>query len=213
MISHPDYTSLADLWTEFEARASGFAYAKALELYSILAEASDLTRTHDEVGSPKDVLEEMFINSLRPFTISLLGSDREVCTIASQVRDGTSDVFARLYVLETTAFCEEEAISPEAEDWLVQMGSAEFKPWPHSLAGASPWQAAYPPIHDHSDAAAFWRDIKFHRLPLWFERNRFVIPKTTPPWVEDTFDIAFLKTTLPSIGGLSIALDKRSVSQ
>lgn len=210
MIAPRGYTSLATLWTEFVNRRQQDIYLLACRRY-VTPEfiGTAIAGVKDEFGSPKDLMERAFIETVRPYEISMCGPAGQVAKLPSRVIDGSSDIFDLALVFESTLSCEELGHTDEGRDWLTRMGSSEYSPWPHKLGRAGLWAEAYPVPGQNADLRHLFKSCRFHKLPNWFERHRFVIPSSLPPWSSDLIDTAFTETTATLLLGCSMCLEDK----
>ncbi|MGR3513500.1 MAG: hypothetical protein ACU0GG_12130 [Paracoccaceae bacterium] len=167
----------------------------------------------DEFGSPKDLLEETFIKSLGELKLTVCAPDGTTMHLPASVADGSSTIFQRLSVMESTIACEELADLGLNDDWLSRMGSSKFSAWPYQLCAAREWSDAFPEPEFEYDLRRPWARCRFHRLPMWFERHRFVVPTSAPIWTHDAIDSAFAGSTVPKLFGWSICLENRRASK
>lgn len=207
MFAPQGYTSLAKLWVEFIRHRRKEIYVYACETYQSPTFRGDAHYgVVNEFGSPKDLLEEIFIDTVKFRGVTLCSTDGTAASVLSSVADGSSDLLQRSLVFESTVEDEEHAGEEERADWLCRMGSNEFESWPHKLANASLWAEAYPVPDGTERFTDLWDACKYHRLPMWFERHRFSVPSSLPPWNSDAIDAALAKSTIPNILGMSMCL-------
>ncbi len=88
------------------------------------------------------------------------------------------------------------------------MGSAGFEAWPYELEKATRWAQHYPVPKNGADLSHLLGAGRYHSLPMAFERHRFVIPKTLPPWCTGPFDEAFFVHTVPDFFGSPFCLEE-----
>lgn len=207
MYAPPGFTSVAELWARFVKARRYEMYRIACETYRTEVFLGDsIAGVPDEFGSPKDLAERVFIETVEPLGLTLCSSQGEVVSLPSEVVGGGSDLLARMLVLESTLDHDALSKNDAGRDWLLRMGTEEFEPWPQKLGHGSTWAKAYPVPGPSDDIERLWRSCRYHKLPMWFERHRFAVPARLPPWAQDALDTAFAKTTLPQLLGLSICL-------
>lgn len=211
MFAPEGYQALAVLWSEFVMRRQDKIYVLASEKYPTdeFVGLNYFAAPH-EFGSPNDLLEQTFIQTIGNHAVSLCASSGQVVELPTSVADGSSDVFERASVFESTIAFEELVETEAGRDWLTRMGSKEFAPWPHKRGKAELWAQAFPIPRDQAKLAFLRDNCSYHRLPTWFERHRFTIPTEPPPWVAGVVDTAFAKSVAQNFLGWSMCLSDQA---
>lgn len=201
------YTPLSKLWTKFSENRTNEIYQLVCEYYQSKEFIGDhLFGTPEEYGSPFDFMENIFVDTLKPITAFLSSPDSKIVSVDLQVADRTSDWFQKISVFETTIFVETHQDAVDDFDWLIAMGGHRFAPWPEKLGDPKLWSAAYPKPVDEAATAKAVRRCRYHTLPMFLERHRFVVPQTQPPWCSDPKDEAFARFMVPHFAGWAMSI-------
>lgn len=208
MFCPPGYVPLALLWEEFTARKSveitAFARSNYLD--------TGLFPKH-EFGSPADFVEEVFLRTFDETALALCSLDGDVMTVKSKSPEGSSQIFLRTSVFESSCIAETPHEAGENGQCLLLMGSPRFQPWPVKIGDATLWADRYAKDYDIRNPEDAFEKLPYHTLPFCFERNRFTVPKLLPPWCEDALDVVYIETIFPHLLGRSICLDDSQVHQ
>lgn len=203
MFSRPDYVPLSMLWEEFLARKGPELRAIAQERY-----LSDGFSQMREFGSPSDFVEDIFLRTFAKISVSLCSPSNEVITVHPRSIDGGTSLFLKTSVFESSKTANDPEEAGKNGKWLSRMGSRYFEAWPHKLGDPRLWAAKY--AHDGSmlNQGNGSDQLPYHTLPFCFERERFTIPQTLPPWCNDALDEVYVKFLVPDFLGHSICIDK-----
>ncbi len=101
------------------------------------------------------------------------------------------------------AMFEDEA-GPQNE-WLIRMGSPQFREAGHTDGEVKQWIVEYALLVElEADFHAV--NIPFHTLPYLFERQSYVIARNFPPWSKDMWDDHYERNLPEHYRGASICL-------
>lgn len=206
MFSPPGYVALATLWQEFLEIRGVAVCLHAKDIYISEEFNADPFDLGKEFGSPLDFAETAFLKTIRLDLIHLISPDHQVTALQPSQPDGTSDIFHRASVFESTHIAERPGEAGKENEWLIRSGSRRFSPWPEKMGPRDLWVKRY--VHSNQSNYQMGRltRMHFHTLPCCFERMSFTIPRRLPPWCDDPWDELFVKTIVPQFLGHSICL-------
>ncbi|WP_375230025.1 hypothetical protein [Roseobacter sp. S98] len=90
-------------------------------------------------------------------------------------------------------------------EWLIRMGSPQFRQAAHTASEVKEWIAEYAALVER-DADFEAVKIPFHTLPYLFERQTYVIARELPPWSRDMWDDHYERNLPEQYRGSSICL-------
>lgn len=200
MFAREGYTPLSSLWGMFEERYLKWCCARACEFYT----AEHFSRD-DHFGSPRDLCEDLFLASLSELRLSLCATDGSVLKIDASLSGTNAKLFQKTAVMESfhIAMFEDEA-GPQNE-WLIRIGSPQFRQTGHTDGEVKEWIAEYSALVER-EAVFHAVNIPFHTLPYLFERQSYVIACNFPPWSKDMWDDHYERNLPEHCRGASICL-------
>ncbi len=212
MLAPPGFTTLASLWAEFQNRQAREILQEACWTYT-RSEFLGVTNYAPaiDVGSPMDFLEHVFIQSVSSFCLHLCDTNAPKVETAAQLANGDGDLFRRLTVYESSVFALEETHSVDGPQ-ISRVGGDRFEARQDKLEDPKLWGKSYPEINTLEAAEGLRRGCPYHKLPMCFERDRFTICRSLPPWSTDALDEIYVKEYLPEVFGLTICLAKHDAA-
>lgn len=198
MFCPSDYVTLAKLWKEFSGRNSVPLCTIARHRFH---DTSD--EEFNEFGSPMDFCEDQFLQSIGDQEIFVSDEAGNIVRLETLLDGGRSKLFSKMSVFESTAAARDPNEAGPNNYWLIKMGSQAFVPWPTELAHRMEWSNAYPAVEDK---VAVYGKEPFHTLPIAFERSRFTIPETPPPWAIDLIDEHYLPRIISGFSGRALCM-------
>ena len=201
MFSIEGYVPVAKLWSEFEARFGAWCRTKACECYR----SEDFAET-EHFGSPRDLCEDLFFQSLVSFNLTLVATDGQKLEVMPDLNVSNTKLFQKATQFESLMISMSENESGPDNKWLLQMGSHQFLRVAHTDSEVAHWLE----VHDR-DSGEKPVDPdpianKDHTLPYFYQRPSFVIPKELPPWTKDMIDGAYVRNLSEERAGNSICL-------
>lgn len=208
MFCPPDHVSFAALWQEFLDRHGTRVCAIARGKYR-----SNAFSPPDEFGSPLDFCEDVFLETLQRCAVALASVDGKIMTMQPIVGGGLSRMFLKATVFESAVIATDPNEAGPRGQWLVQVGSKRFKPWPHEYGDMKAWRDAYPEIGAPPSGRDPLAEMSYHTLPYCFERDRFVVPSIAPPWSGDVLDDSYVRRVFPTYAGWSFCLPAKDAAR
>lgn len=203
MFAPVGYTPLSVLWDQFlEARIDA-VYQSVSTYYA--SDGFDALRVR---GSPLDITEHLFCELMWKCGLRASRPDGLVLNMHTRFQDGVVGLFSQISPYRST----HDAIITQMEcgnrDEIDLVAGRYFQEWHGEHTEPREWTASYPELAEYptrikDDALA---GLKFHTLPICFERERYVIVKKLPFWarfVENTRDVEWL---VEGLGGSSLCV-------
>lgn len=202
MFAVAGYTPLSSLWGIFEERYLKWCCARACEFY-----AAEQFSPVDHFGSPRDLCEDLFLTSISELRVTLCTIEGSVLDIDAKLSGTNANLFQKTTVMESfiIAMFEDEA-GPQ-NDWLIRMGSPQFRQAGHTDGEVKKWIAKYGALVEcEVDIQAV--TIPFHTLPFLCERQSYVIARSFPPWSRDMWDDHYERNLPEQCRGAAICLNE-----
>lgn len=200
MFAPEGYVALSRLWGRFEERYLKWCYARACEFYT----AEKFHRT-DIFGSPRDLCEDLFLASLSELRLTLCTSEGYVLDIDAKLPGTNAKLFQKTTVIESWSIAMFEDEAGPQNEWLIKMGSPQFRQTGHTDGEVKDWVAKYAALVE-SEINFPAVNIPFHTLPFLFERQSYVIARDFPPWSKDMLDDHYERNLPKQYRGASICL-------
>ena len=202
MYALPGYEPLSELWVCFEQRFGALCQEKAIEFY----QNPDGYSQTEIFGSPRDLCEDLFLKSLDGFKIALVGVGGEIIEFLPVFSNSLARLFEKATPFESliiSSFPNEAG--PEGE-WLIRMGSRQFRPSMHSDSDVADWLNAIPIECKNGSHRLTSNACVFHTWPYLFVREAFTVPRAFPPWASDMLEDAYFETLKGQNGDRSMCL-------
>ena len=199
------YRSAAALWQEYRARRLRAVYVLAAKAYGDHSTKFSLLR-----GSPLDICEFLFLNSLCRVGLYLASSKGDVVRIFMVVEDGRYSLLSVLTPWKSAYHHAAARLDDAHKIALASLTGNEFAPWPYEVSERESWAETYPNLTEQE------YEIKLklgflthhHALPKHFIRPTYLIAKTIPPWASEDIDNSEIGPILENYGGWSICVDE-----
>ncbi len=200
MFAPEGYTPLSSLWCMFEERYLKWCCARACEFYT--AEQFSLD---DHFGSPRDLCEDLFLESFSELRVTLCTSEGSVLDIDASLSGTNAKLFQKAAVMESFSIAMFEDEAGPQNEWLIRMGSPQFRQAGHTDGEVKDWITEYAALVER-EADFYAVNIPFHTLPYLFERQSYVIARHFPPWSKDMWDDHYERNLPEHCRGASICL-------
>lgn len=197
------YVTLAELWDQYRAKWLRDFYDSASENYANNNFAAAFVR-----GSPLDICEHVFLKSVSQVGVSLASPSGQVMSVHAPLDDGSISLLSVLAVnASATASIVNELDSENTIDLEVYAGSF-YRPWPGEAHEEALWSETYPVLSSSNSKqwAKTASSLRFHCLPMCFERDRFVVTKSLPPWTRHRKSTADAELLAQNFGGWAILM-------
>lgn len=205
MFSPQGYVSLAELWLAFVSK-----WGEEIAYFARQKYQEDGFSPIAEFGSPADFVEDVFLKTLEQQTVSFCSLDGVATNLRPEFSDPFSKLFQRTTVLESSLIAQDSEEAGQGAFWLHQMGSNYFKPWPERHGKTEFWADEY--VNGESRSLDIGR-MPFHTLPYCFERFKFTLPTSLPPWCDDAIGEYYAKLIVPDFLGQSICVDESQAKE
>lgn len=202
------YVSVAELWAQYRQKRLKDFYRTCSAHYAEPDFSGLFVR-----GSPLDICEHIFLKSASLCGLCLSAPDGRIMKIQISGIDSRASLCSVLSVQGSRwswAAHEVEA-DAKANDSTLEMPG--FHPWHGEPEDDELWSNTYP-IFD-LNAAGVWRRVekhlKFHCLPLCFERPTYTVVRSLPPWSRDIRIKGDLLQFVENFGGWAICMSVAAV--
>lgn len=197
------YTPLSMLWDQFLAARLDAAYRSAAETYAKDDFVASLVR-----GSPLDIAEYVFSSIMWKCWPHAVSADGTVLRVHTRFEDGVPGLFTQM-APDRSSY---DAIAAEMEsgnrDEINAVAGPIFEEWDFEPEETVVWKNTYPVITeafgDLSDDQV--GRLRFHTLPICFERGRFVIVETLPSWAQGVKNNRDQEILVESLGGMALCV-------
>lgn len=197
------YTPLSMLWDQFLAARLDAAYRSAAETYAKDDFVAPLVR-----GSPLDIAEYVFSSIMWKCWPHAVSPDGTVLRLHTRFQDGVPGLFTQI-APDRSSY---EAIAAEKEsgnrDEINAVAGPMFEEWDFEPEETEVWKSTYPAMTEVSGQLSEDQvgKLKFHTLPICFERGRFVIVKTLPSWAHGVLNNRDQEILVENLGGMALCI-------
>lgn len=175
------YTPLSILWDQFVESRIDAIYHSASEAYRSKKFVAPLVR-----GSPVDIAEYVFTNLMWKCRLYVASSNGKVLQVHTRCQDGVPGLFTQIapYRAAYDAACAE--LDQGNRDELEAVAGMTFEEWNFAPEEREEWDRRYPELPDAEDRLSDHKmgTLRFHTLPICFERERFMIVEALPSWAK-----------------------------
>lgn len=203
------YVSLAELWDQYRQKRLRDFYETASEHYASRDFHVAFVR-----GSPLDICEHVFLKSVSQIGVCLAAPDGQVMSVYSPLYDGSISLLSVLAVSASATASTMNELEPENAIDLGMYAGRFYRSWLGEAHEEALWRQTYPVLS--SPNAKQWEKIEsglgFHGLPMCFERDRFVINNTLPPWTLCRQSIANVELLTQNFGGWAICMARENLN-
>ncbi|GHA61962.1 hypothetical protein GCM10008927_29300 [Amylibacter ulvae] len=200
------YVTIAELWNEFSQK-----HRATLIQFILEQNQKEALAIAEEHGSPDDYCEDIFLASFKSFSAYVANTNGRVSKLLIDVDLGHSNIFTKMSALESFFAASDPIDAGEDGYWLRRMGSNNFVALdPHDREA---WKnGVWEQRCLNGDDFAF-ASHAYHTLPYVFERGRYIIPDTPPPWHGDAIDEHFLPKIVELFAGNSLCLLEKDANK
>lgn len=197
------FTPLAMLWDQFVESRIDTIYHSATAHYAAEEFNAVFVR-----GSPLDIAEHVFCGLMWRCGLHAASSDGTVIRIHSKFQDGLPGLFSTIGPYrsnyEAAAADEDAECGREVEN----LASIFFEGWSFEPDDGHQWKSAYPVMSDTNGQLPerTLESLRFHTLPICFERQRFTLVDSPPKWSSDNLLGRDQEILIGSIGGRALCI-------
>lgn len=202
------YVSIAELWDQYREKRLRDFYVSAAEHYL----SDDFLEAYVR-GSPLDICEHVFLRSVSKCGLCLASPVGQVAKIHAPLEDGRASLLSVLSASGSSSEWTAHELDRDQTADGITLEARGFMPWDEDSQDEGKWSASYPPLRDADFEG--WKKIvdhlPFHCLPLCFERPRYTLTKTLPPWSQGIRNKGDLMLLVENFGGWAICMTETSV--
>lgn len=196
------FVSLAELWGRYRERRLHDFYVSSAEHYASEDFSAAFVR-----GSPLDICEHIFLKSTSQCGLHLCSPDGRSMKVYAPLVDGHASLCSVHSVVGSAWRWDEH--QKEADDRNDQTAEARyFLPWHGHPSEDALWSEAFPAAP--SENLKRWKKtaerLRFHCLPLCYERPRYTVVKELPPWSQNIKTKGEISLLVENFGGWSICM-------
>ncbi|KAJ01454.1 hypothetical protein [Sulfitobacter mediterraneus] len=179
MFAPVGYTPLSMLWDQFVANRIDAIYHSASETYTSEKFVAPLVR-----GSPLDIAEHIFSSLMWKCWPHAASSDGTVLRVHSRFEDGVPGLFTQIAPYRSCFDAVVAEMEHKNRDEIDAIAGLTFEEWGFEPEEASQWDNVYPAQANTDLPLPKDRigKLRFHTLPICFERGRFTIVEKLPHW-------------------------------
>jgi len=203
MFAPVDYTPLASLWDQFlDAKLD--AFYRSLSAYYI----SDGFVPALVRGSPLDVAEYVFLKLMCKYETHVAFLNGNILRFHSRFEDRISGVFTQMSPYSSAMYSAATRLEHDNHDEIEQVAGCYFKEWHGEPGDGEEWADTYPVSKIESGRLPdkTTAKVRFHSLPICFERDRFNIVKELPYWGRFAPHLGDIKFLIKNLGGRPICV-------
>lgn len=175
------YTTIAELWDRFRKERLASYYVSATKHYH----KPDFTLAFVR-GSPLDICEHVFLKSVSRIGVCVASPAGRVLKLYSPLKDGRISLFSVM----TPASSAMNALASENEtgstEIVDQIAGHRFQAWHGEHDEVELWRKSYPirDIGSLNRNSLHLETLRFHCLPVCFERQGYKVVDKAPTWAE-----------------------------
>lgn len=210
MFAPVGYTPLSFLWDGFiDASLTAFC-AHAVRYYM-----SDGFWPYTLRGGPLDIAEHVFTSKMSDLGVFAANSDGGVMRIHSRGSTGALHLFSQIDPY-TSALC---AAATEVEygnlDKVDRIAGKKFEAWEFEPNEGDQWIKYYEPLVSISGSVPsdLTLQLRFHSLPVSYERGRFLIAEKLPDWAPVNADNRNQEVIVKHFGGRALCVADSSLDR
>lgn len=179
MFAPVGYTPLSMLWDQFLDAKLESVYRSASTYYA--SERFDSAKIR---GSPLDIAEHIFTGLMWKCWPHAASASGDILRIHSRYQDGVPGLFALISPYHSALEVARAEIEGYDGTELDIVAGEAFEAWDFEPDEGLRWRETYPTIPDSIDrlSGSNFERLRFHTLPVCFERSRFVIVRELPHW-------------------------------
>lgn len=179
MFAPVGYTPLSMLWDQFIDKRIDAIYLSAANYYS--DKEFDCAKVR---GSPLDIAEHLFLELMWKCWVHAATPDGQLTRLHSRFDDHTTGLFTKQAPYTSVWGAAMTEVEMGNRDAIEKVAGPYFEEWTYEPEEAGEWANTYPELKDNN--ATIPEDIcatlRFHTLPICFERETFCVVETLPIW-------------------------------
>lgn len=207
MFSPVGYTSLASLWGKFSTKHYVAVYSKAAKYY-----AGENAALSHQVGTPADICEHLFWNSIFDHAVVVATGDGTVANVTLDLDRQFQSVHHNATVFESMRIASDPLEAGNDAEWLEKFGSVRFVAWKHEHDDAKAWSREFPILSAQELGSLKFEAAPFCTLPFAYERSRFTVPHSLPPWACDAWAKDYIACFVDNFPGWSFCLNDKDLA-
>ena len=197
------YTPLSMLWDQFvEARLDAI-YRSASRTYQSKNTITGLIR-----GSPVDIAEYIFSHLMWKCRPHAASADGVAIRIHTRFQDGVPGLFTQIGPYRSCFDAVVAEMEQGSRDEIERVAGVTFEEWDFETEDADAWNMTYPPLADSAENLPDqqWDRLRYHTLPICFERERFTIVEKLPIWARTVLNNRDQEVLVDALGGKAICV-------
>jgi hypothetical protein len=181
MFAPVGYTPLSMLWDQFVDARIDAIYHSASETYRGERFVAPLVR-----GSPLDIAEHIFCKLMWKCWPHATSPDGMVLRVHSRFQDGVPGLFTQIAPYRACFDAVVTEMEHKSRDEIDTIAGLTFEEWGFEPEEGTQWDITYPAQANTSEPLSKGQigKLRFHTLPICFERGRFTIVEELPHWAQ-----------------------------
>lgn len=209
MFAPVGYTPLSMLWDQFLEARLETVYRSAANHYASDQFFPTLVR-----GSPLDIAEHVFMGLMWKCSLHAASANGDIVKIHTRIEDGVPGLFTQIPPIKAAYDAIATELNCKDRKEIEAVASSTFEEWDYESSDIEPWRKAYPTIPDKlKDFQSIqMHRLRFHTLPICFERGRFVVVNALPPWAAYLRNNRDQEVLVEHLGGKAICVPDEKLS-
>ncbi|MBV1865990.1 MAG: hypothetical protein KUG74_16365 [Rhodobacteraceae bacterium] len=197
------YTPLSMLWDQFLDARLEAVYRSTSTHY-----ASDEFNPELVRGSPLDITEHVFCSLMWECWPHAASPNGNLVRIHTRFQDGVPGLFTQVSPIQSSYDASYAEIEQGHRKEINTVAGATFEEWDCEPLEKVHWTKTYPLIPDSLERiqGSQLAKLRFHTLPICFERGRFVIVRKLPYWADSVNDNRDQEVLVEHLGGRAICV-------
>ena len=209
MFAPVNYTPLAMLWDQFiEARRMEFSK------HLVKSFRKDGFNPVFLRGGPLDIAEHVFLREMNNRGIFVAHSDGRVFRLYSNFRDEVQGLFTQIGPYSSRWAAAAAFVERGNDEEVRRIAGSSFAAWEHEANEGDAWLEHYEMFVDFADSglANLKRELRYHSLPVCYERRRFLIVEELPFWTRRSENADDQEQIVKHFGGWSLCVANDTIN-
>lgn len=165
-------------------------------------------------GGPLDMAEYSFMRLVSERGTHVASTDGKVLRLHAKFEDGSKSLFTQIDPYHSAAEAAAKSGDAESQNELMRIAGRLFEAWEFGPREGDEWKKYYHPLLDlfgHMDRA-LKRQLRFHSLPVCYERERFMIVDELPFWARHGYDLTEQELIVKHFGGQALCMSNNALA-